>query len=181
MEELTEKYDTMTDDELAQALARSLEKRALLLELLSMNLYDMEENSWMERLAEFKVAYGNSIRAVARLLEKFRPQMEATDRQQFLYTLFPFIYGVYPYTVVMGKQRVAMEAAGTDFVYLSVYEMIYTGAKRLLTGGKPDFVSNWRFRYVIHQIRQFRIVCFSHLPGLYGLWRQRERPAPLDR
>ena len=102
-----------------------------------MNLYDMEENSRTERLVEFKAAYGNSIRAVARLLEKFRPQMGPADRQQFLYTFFPFMYGVYPYTVVTDKQREAMEDAGTDFVYMSVYEMIYTGTKRLLAGGQP--------------------------------------------
>ena len=136
LDEIAAKQETLTDDELAQELARSLEKRALLLKLLSMNLYDMEENSRIERLAEFKAAYGNSVRAVARLLEKFRPQMGPADRQQFLYTFFPFIYGVYPYTVVTDKQRESMETAGTDFVYISTYEMIYTGTKRLLAGGQ---------------------------------------------
>ncbi len=136
LDELTAKYETLTDDELAQELACSLEKRILLLKLLSMNLYDMEENSRIERLADFKEAYGNSIRAMTRLLEKFRPQMTRTDQQQFLYTFFPFMYGVYPYTVVTDKQRVAMKKAGTDFVYLSVYEMIYAGTKRLLAGSQ---------------------------------------------
>lgn len=136
LDELAAKYEIMTDDDLARELARSLEKRILLLKLLSMNLYDMEENSRMERLAEFKTAYGNSIRAVSHLLEKFRPQMTPTDRQQFLYAFFPFMYGVYPYTVVTDKQRKAMEQAGTDFVYMSVYEMVYTGTKRLLAGGQ---------------------------------------------
>ena len=136
LDELTTKYEALTDDELARELARSLEKRILLLKLLSMNLYDMEENSRMERLAEFKEAYGNSVRAVSRLLEKFRPQMTPTDRQEFLYSFFPFMYGVYPYTVVTDKQKAAMKKARTDFVYLSVYEMIYTGTKRLLAGGQ---------------------------------------------
>ena len=136
LDALATKYENLTDDELARELARSLENRILLLKLLSMNLYDMEENSRTERLVEFKTAYGNSIRAVARLLEKFRPQMGPADRQQFLYTFFPFMYGVYPYTVVTDKQREAMEDAGTDFVYMSVYEMIYTGTKRLLAGGQ---------------------------------------------
>ena len=90
----------------------------------------------MERLAEFKEAYGNSVRAMTRLLEKFRPQMTPTDRQEFLYSFFPFMYGVYPYTVVTDKQKAAMKKARTDFVYLSVYEMIYTGTKRLLAGGQ---------------------------------------------
>ena len=67
LDTLTAKHEALTNDELAQELARSLEKRALLLKLLSMNLYDMEENSRIERLAEFKLAYGNSIRAMADL------------------------------------------------------------------------------------------------------------------
>ena len=133
--EVAATHDAMTDDELAQVLACSLEKRALLLKLMSMNHYDMEENSRPERLVEFKVAYGESIRAVSRLLEKFRPQMSAEDRQQFLYAFLPFVYGVYPYTVVTDKQREAMEKAGTNFVYLSIYEMVYACTKRLLKGG----------------------------------------------
>ena len=130
------KHETLTDDELAQELARSLENRILLLKLLSMNLYDMEENSRIELLVEFKTAYGNSVQAVDHLLERFRPQMGAVDRQQFLYAFFPFMYGVYPYTVVTDKQREAMEKAGTNFVYTSVYKMIYIGTKRLLAGGQ---------------------------------------------
>ncbi len=137
LDALAAKYETLTDDELARELARSLENRILLLKLLSMNLYDMEENSRIERLVEFKTAYGNSVRAVGRLLEKFRPQMGPLERQEFLYAFFPFMYGVYPYTVVTDKQREAMEKAGTNFVYMSVYEMIYTGVKRLLASGQP--------------------------------------------
>ena len=52
---------SMTHDELAQTMARTLTDRPRLLRLLSMNLYDMEANSRPERLAEFKVAYGASL------------------------------------------------------------------------------------------------------------------------
>lgn len=136
LDETTRSHESLTDDELARVLARSLEKRGLLLKLMSMNHYDMEENSRIERLVDFKIAYGNSIRAVARMLEKFRPQMGPADRQQFLYAFFPFVYGVYPYTTVTDKQKEAMEKAGTNFVYMSVYEMVYACAKRLLAGGQ---------------------------------------------
>lgn len=125
--------DALTSDELAQALAHSLEKRHMLLKLLSMNLYDMEENSRIECLILFKKAYGNSIKAVAHLLEKFCPQMNETKRQRFIYAFFPFIYGVYPYTAVTEKQQLAMQEAGVDFAYLNVYEMVYACAKQLLS------------------------------------------------
>lgn len=136
LDEVTGSHEALTDDELAHELARSLERRALLLKLMSMNHYDMEENSRLERLVEFKVAYGDSVRALARLLEKFRPQMGTGDRQEFLYSFLPFVYGVYPYTVVTDKQREAMDRAGINFHYLSIYEMIYACTKRLLAGGQ---------------------------------------------
>lgn len=90
----------------------------------------------MERLVSFKAAYGNSIRAVARLLEKFCPQMDEAERQRFLFAFFPFIYGIYPYTTVTEKQREAMEAADVMFAYLSVYQMVYDCAKTLLAGAQ---------------------------------------------
>lgn len=86
LNEIAAAHEMLTEDELAGELAGSLERRALLLKLMSMNHYDMEENSRPERLMEFKVAYGNSIRALDRLLIKFRPEMDHEDRQQFLYT-----------------------------------------------------------------------------------------------
>ena len=136
LDEIVAAHETLTDDELSIELADSLERRALLLKLMSMNHYDMEENSRLERLVEFKVAYGNSIRAMDRLLIKFRPEMDNEDRQQFLYAFFPFLFGVYPYTVVTDKQREAMEKAKVNFVYLSIREMVYACAKRLFAGGK---------------------------------------------
>ena len=122
----------MTRDEVAQALAASLEKRALLLKLMSMNHYDMEENSREERLCEFKIAYGASLRAVDGLLQKFCPDMDTAARRDFLYAFFPFIYGIYPYTVVTDKQKNAMEQAKVGYVYYSIYELACACAKKLL-------------------------------------------------
>ena len=124
--------ESMTRDQLAQALARSVEHRKLLLKLMSMNHYDMEDNSRLERLVEFKQAYGNSIKAVDRLLQKFCGEMTPQERQEFLYEFFPFMYGVYPYTMVSNKQQQAMQQANVGFVYLSIYQMTYTCVKKLL-------------------------------------------------
>lgn len=136
LDKIAETHETMTNNELAQELAQSLERRVLLLKLMSMNHYDMEENSRVERLVEFKTAYGNSIRALERLLTKFCTQMEPTNRQQFLYAFLPFVYGVYPYTAVTDKQKKAMEKAETNFVYMSIYEMVYTCTRQLLAGNQ---------------------------------------------
>lgn len=51
------------------------------------------------------------------LLEKFCPDMSEADIQNFIYTFFPFMFGIYPYTVVTAKQRAAMKEAGINYVY----------------------------------------------------------------
>jgi len=122
----------MKPDELAQTIARTLTDRPRLLRLLSMNLYDMEANSRPEQLAEFKVAYGASLNAVSRMLEKYMPEMDEAARRQFLYAFFPFIYGIYPYTSVTEKQKTAMEQAGIPYMYHSAYDLTYTCLKKLL-------------------------------------------------
>ena len=66
------------------------------------------------------------------LLEKFCPDMNATDIQNFIYTFYPFMFGIYPYTAVTEKQKVAMKEAGIDYVYQSVYELTYGCLIRLL-------------------------------------------------
>ena len=124
----------MTRDELAQTIARTLTDRPRLLRLLSMNLYDMEANSRPERLAEFKTAYGASLNAVSRMVSKYIPEMNEAARQQFLYSFFPFIYGIYPYTSVTEKQRTAMRQAGVPYVYQSAYDLTYACVKKLLNG-----------------------------------------------
>lgn len=129
-------HGSMERGEIAKTLAVSLENRELLLKLMSMNHYDMEENSRLERVVEFKVAYGASIKAVDRLLQKFCTDMPDGERQDFIYSFFPFVYGIYPYTRVTDKQREAMEKADVGYVYLSIYQIAYTCAKKLLEKSK---------------------------------------------
>ena len=129
---VTEQTETMPRDELARTLARTLTDRPRLLRLLSMNLYDMEANSRPERLAEFKVAFGASLKTVEQMLEKYVPGMDQAARQRFLYAFFPFIYGIYPYTTVTEKQKQAMAQAGLPYVYQSAYDLTYSCLIKLL-------------------------------------------------
>lgn len=136
MEDLTrlaENNDHLSKDAFASALAATLEKRERLLKLLSMNLYDMEENSRLEHVITFKTAYGNSMKAVKRCLSKFFPEMSEAEKTEFIYTFYPFMYGIYPYTVVTAKQREAMEKAGVDYTYFSISEIASMGIKKFLS------------------------------------------------
>ena len=129
---LTETQETMTADAFASALAHSLEQPKQLLKLLAMNHYDMEANSRPERLTEFKVAYGASLDAVRACLKKFFPE---TDCERFIFVFFPFLFGVYPYSVATEKQLCAMREAKIEFRMHSIYEIVYSCVMQLL-GGK---------------------------------------------
>lgn len=86
----------LTKAQLADRIAQSLADREQLLKLLSMNNYDMEANSRQELLTGFKVSYGESMRRMCMLLEKFCPDMSVEDIQNFIYTFYPFMFGIYP-------------------------------------------------------------------------------------
>lgn len=122
----------LTKKELADHIANSLAGREQLLKLLSMNNYDMEANSRQELLNTFKQSYGRSMHLMYMLLEKFCPDMRVTDIQNFIYTFYPFMFGIYPYTAVTEKQRTAMKESGINYVYQSVYELTYSCLIRLL-------------------------------------------------
>ena len=49
---------------------------------MSMNHYDMESNSRLEHLIEFKVVYGESIHTVEKCLEKYFPDMSVAGKQE---------------------------------------------------------------------------------------------------
>ena len=134
LEALLHGHAHLSAEEFSDALAHTLERRELLLKLMSMNHYDMETNSRMENLVAFKVVYGNSMRAVTCCLEKFFPQMTPGEIQGFLYAFFPFLFGIYPYTVVTDKQRAAMDQAHTNYVLLSIYEITKSRVSKLLQG-----------------------------------------------
>ena len=117
---------------LAEAIAKSLEKRALMLRLLSVNLYDMEENSRIERLVEFKKAYCASVEAFDALLQKALPDQNEEERRETLVTAFEFIHGVYPYAHATKKQIEAMKEAGCRYDKKSIYELSLVGLKKII-------------------------------------------------
>ncbi len=132
LQKAMEQHERMSKDEFAAMLAHSLEERTQLLKILSMNHYDMETGSRPEHLAAFKVVYGESIRTVMDCLNKYLPEMTVSEKQDFIYIFFPFMFGIYPYTFVTEKQRAAMEEANTNYVFMTIYEITFNCVSRLL-------------------------------------------------
>ena len=132
LEEILRSDQEYTAEQLADLIAKSLEKRAQLLKLLSMNNYDMEENSREELLASFKTAYGKSLKLFRAILGKHCPEMDDAEVEQIQYVFFPFMFGIYPYAEVTAKQKEAMTEADVDYKYLTIHEITYNCLIRLL-------------------------------------------------
>ena len=125
--------DGITDRNiLAERIAESLEKRKLLLKLLSVNLYDMEENSRMERLVSFKTAYGRSREAMHDLIRTAYPELNEDEIMSFVFTFFQFMHGVYPYAFATPKQIEAMDAVGIPHPETTIGEIVKSGLLRML-------------------------------------------------
>ena len=132
LNEMYEQNQEMEKEVFADKLANTVAKRNNLLKLLSMNMYDMEENSRMEELIEFKRAYGNAIKMVRKCVDKFFEKMSDEEKEEFVFLFFPLMYGIYPYAEKKKKQMQAMEAADVPFKYLSIYDITYKGIIKLL-------------------------------------------------
>ena len=124
--------DQLTRTKLAEKIATSLSEREQLLKLLSMNIYDMEANSRKELLTSFKRSYGRSMDLFNMILTKFCPDMNGEEIQDFIYTFYPFMFGIYPYTAVTEKQKAAMKDADVNFLNTSIYDLTYSCLIRLL-------------------------------------------------
>ncbi len=136
LEKVIAENETMNDEDIAQNLAKTLERRTQLLKILSMNHYDLEENCRVEHLIEFKLSYGKALSTIENLLIKFKGQMSEKQRKDFIYTFFPFMFGIYPYTAVSEKQKEAMKKANVNYTYSSIYDLIFNAVKRILIGVK---------------------------------------------
>ena len=132
LEEMARGGGTLDATGFADALARTLEKRGCMLKLMSMDLYDMEVNSRLEALVSFKRAYAGALAALRRCLERSFPTMAEEDIRDFLYALFPFLFGVYPYTAATEKQRQAMELAGVEIPQYTIRGLVRPLAEKLL-------------------------------------------------
>ncbi|MDO5811604.1 MAG: TetR family transcriptional regulator [Bacillota bacterium] len=111
--------------EIAHLLSVSLENRIQLLKLMSMNNFELEAQSRFECVVEYKKSLGYSMKLVRNILDKFCLEMSDNKKERFIYSFFPFTFGLYPYTVLNDKAKNAMDKAQIDFHYYSIYELSY--------------------------------------------------------
>lgn len=125
------KNEKLTIEEFSKLLSKLIAKREVLLKLLSMNLYDIEENSTIELLAKFKETIKDNIEVISKCLDKFF-RISIEKKQVFLYSFLPLLYGIYPYTNITEKQSKAMKKAGLNYKKYSIYNLTYNSICLLL-------------------------------------------------
>ena len=133
LNEIYEQNSKLTKENFAEKLTHTIEKRKKLLKLVSMNMYEIEENSRLEELIAFKKSYGLAVKTVKKCVDKFFKDINEEEKERFIYLFFPFMYGIYPYTELTEKQIEAMKVAKVPTKALSIYEIAYNGILKLLS------------------------------------------------
>lgn len=116
--------DTLSDKEFAELVANSLDKRITLLHILSTNFGELDAMSREENIVDFKKTYAVTLNLFSKMLNKFFAEFSEDKKKEILMIFFPFLCGVYPYTQVTEKQKLAMQEAEVPYVYLTQNEII---------------------------------------------------------
>lgn len=132
LEEMRPPAGSWEREEFAQALAHTLDGREIMLKIQTMNLYEIEENSREERLAEFKRIFYQAMGAIDDCLKAYRPAVDEQEKQDFRYAFFPFLYGIYAYAHPTPKQLSVMRQVGIPSAGMTVYELAYHCIRQLL-------------------------------------------------
>lgn len=132
LESIIPSAKSMSVDELADSIAMTLTEKDILLRILNMNLYEIEQNSRIERLAEFKTLYARAVSALTEILCSYNSDITDSDCTNFCNSFCAFMIGAYPFTHHTEKQNQAMELAGVKFAEPTVYQMVYKCLLRLI-------------------------------------------------
>lgn len=132
LEAIVEKAGVLNRSELSRYIAHTLEDKDILLRILNMNLYEIEQNSRVERLAEFKIRFKRLIAVLNEILRSYKPDISAAECEEFCETFSAFLFGVFPFTKHSEKQLEAMRIADVHIREPSIFQMVYQCLVKLL-------------------------------------------------
>ena len=111
--------------EFAELMADTLSKRKMLLKILTMNIYEIEDNSRLERLTAYKNGYKEMNAVLFDAIGKIKPGVSREKRSKVIRLFFPFLNGVYAYSEPTEKQWEAMKEAELDYEATSIHDYVY--------------------------------------------------------
>lgn len=124
--------DTFSREELSAAIASTLKNHDVLLRIQNMNLCEIEQNSRIEKLTEFKILYQKLTVLFTDILRCYSPKIEDRTTEPISLTFFAFLFGVYPFVFHTEKQLESMRLAGVVQTDVSIYDMVYNCLVRIL-------------------------------------------------
>ena len=111
-------------DELIEVIAESLSKRDVMLRILNMNLFEIEINTRVKNLVEFKCLFMAKSKLFRQMLTVCMPEISEKEAEIINTNLDVFLIGLYPFTHHTDKQLEAMKMAGIELNEKSIYEMV---------------------------------------------------------
>ncbi len=122
---------SLTKPEFIDKITNSLLKRKILLKLISINMFEMEANSSVESITNFKRAFKETVTLLEQCLCKFL-NVKELRAEEITFTFLPFLIGVYPYTSVTSKQIQAIKATNFKYNFYTEKELIKMGLEKIL-------------------------------------------------
>ena len=116
----------------ASLIAHTLDGREILLRIQNMNLFEMEINCRVERLAEFKVLYRTVVETLTRIAQAYSPHSTEEEITRFCTNFNSFLFGVYPFVYHTEKQLEAMKLADVPHDQTTIFDMAYECLLKLL-------------------------------------------------
>jgi len=123
LQKILNENERLAKEQLADKIARSLEKRELMLKILSVNLFDMEENSRFELLVSFKKVYKQTVESFKEIIGKFCTEMIEDEIEKLSLAFFAYLHGIYPYAYATDYQVKAMKEAKMIFRKQTIYDV----------------------------------------------------------
>ena len=112
-------------ESIAVSLATSLKDKDIMLRILNMNLFDIEINSRVERLAEFKKLYKEECELFIAILTAYNQKFSKEEGSIFCENFNAFLIGLYPFVHHTEKQIEAMRMVGIKHEEKSIYDIVF--------------------------------------------------------
>lgn len=130
-----EQNEKLSKEDFINKITDSLLKRKILLKLISMNMFEMEANSRVESITNFKLVFKESIYLIEQCLCKFF-NVKDSEAEEITFTILPFLVGIYPYTSLTDKMKEAINKAELKYKFYTDKELIKMGLEHILGGIK---------------------------------------------
>ena len=127
--------EKLSKEDFIDKITDSLLKRKTLLKLISMNMFEIEANSRIESITNYKLAFKESISLIEECLCKFF-DVKDIEAEEITFTILPFLVGIYPYTSLTDKMKEAIHKANLEYKFYTDKELIKMGLEKILGGVK---------------------------------------------